>query len=159
MRNKFLPAVIALIAVFLAATPVVAQSKTQAPAVAQPETQTVPSTSNVLGIDQILAFFDESVTPSNPNQAPALQGATGSWPGVAGLRLQWMRSVLAAAQYCDQMDQTGLASILLFYAYLSCDNQPWPADLVEGEAAPQLAEMIGESLANYLNGLKPVQPL
>jgi Abnormal spindle-like microcephaly-assoc'd, ASPM-SPD-2-Hydin len=113
---------------------------------------------NQLGIDKIIAFFDESASPSDPNLAITLQGVPGSWPGLADIRLHWMRTLLATAQNLDNAGWTEWAWIFLYYAYLRCDGQSWPPDLVQGEACPQLAQMIWDSLDSYLNSVKPIQP-
>ena len=106
---------------------------------------------NQLGVDAILAFFDDA-TSQDP---PTLTGVGGNWPWLATWRLHWTRSLLVAAQRSDAQAQTEAAWILLYLTYLRCDGQPWPPDFVEGDAAPQLADMIWTELDAYLTKVKP----
>jgi hypothetical protein len=108
-------------------------------------------TPNQLGIGTLLTFFDAATSQSQPT----LAGQGGNWPWLATWRLYWMRSLLVAAQQCDSQAQTEIAWVLLYMAYLRCDGQPWPPDLVEGTAALQLAGMIWTTLDAYLTKVKP----
>ena len=88
-------------------------------------------------IDAILGFFDESVDKGT------LTGV-GKNPWLAKLRLCFMREMLVIAKELIEHEKTGCACFTLERAYLRCDGDNRPLDLVKGEAVPQLNNMISE---------------
>jgi len=83
----------------------------------------------------ILDFFDDAV-------ADGTLVGRGALPAVAEFRLDLMRALLEIADALIVEGQVDFARFLLELAYDFTDGQPQPMDLVQGDAAPELATRI-----------------
>ncbi|MHC4432496.1 MAG: hypothetical protein ACYTBS_11715 [Planctomycetota bacterium] len=83
----------------------------------------------------IIEFFDAAV-------ADGTLAGRGALPAVAEFRLNLMRALLEIADVLILEGQVDLARFFLELAYDFTDGQPGPMDLVEGDAAPELATRI-----------------
>ena len=83
----------------------------------------------------ILDFLDASV-------ADGTLVGRGAVPAVAEFRLDLMRTLLEVADLLVLEGQVDLARFFLELAYDFTDGQPQPLDLVEGQAAQELATKI-----------------
>ncbi len=88
-------------------------------------------------IETTIAFFEQTVADGT------LQG-TGALPALAWRRLERMRRMLNRADRFLGLGIERAACRVLWRAYRAVDGRPWPIDLVEGESAAGLAEMILE---------------
>ena len=87
------------------------------------------------GMFTLVAFFDESVDEGT------LAGRGSG--GLADLRLRLMRSLFVYANAALENERPLEVFLWLLVAYWSCDGADWPVpDLVSGEAAPDLANLI-----------------
>lgn len=91
---------------------------------------------SIVTIDDILEFFDQSVEDGT------LEGSGRPWP--AKIRLLRMRIMLKFSAILIKTGNIELACWELQRACDRCDGGWPPPDSVEGEASPELAEMILE---------------
>jgi hypothetical protein len=88
-----------------------------------------------LTVDDILNFFDDCVA------AGTIDGR-GRKPWIANARLWLFGQMLETAQSHLENGRTNRACRTLNSIVRRCDGEPWPRDYIEGEAVPELYNMI-----------------
>jgi YVTN family beta-propeller protein len=98
-----------------------------------------PSASNPISvtINDVIKFFDQSVT------AGSLIGM-GNGPRLQAMRLRTMKSYLINAKKSITQKKFNLACNPLNSAYLACDSNTGPMDLVTGASTSELNAMISQ---------------